>query len=152
MDGNTVLLITVVATALAFDFTNGFHDTANAMAASIVTGALRPKVAVALSGVLNFVGAFLSLSVAATIAKGIVDSSVVTLTVVFASLVGDSDERSPVLVAQHRSSPAIVPASPLPNRVLHWLPIRSRCRAVDTQVKQTNPSPCLFRDGLPKSI
>jgi inorganic phosphate transporter, PiT family len=88
MHGNTVLLATVVATALAFDFTNGFHDTANAMAASIVTGALRPKVAVALSGILNFVGAFLSLSVAATIAKGIVDSSAVTLTVVFAGLVG----------------------------------------------------------------
>jgi len=88
MDGNTVLLVTVVATALAFDFTNGFHDTANAMAASIVTGALKPKVAVALSGILNFVGAFLSLSVAATIAKGIVDSSVITLTVVFAGLIG----------------------------------------------------------------
>jgi PiT family inorganic phosphate transporter len=88
MDGNTVLLVTVVATALAFDFTNGFHDTANAMAASIVTGALKPKVAVALSGILNFAGAFLSLSVAATIAKGIVDSSVVTLTVVFAGLIG----------------------------------------------------------------
>src|SRR4051794_1881908 len=88
MDGNTVLLVTVVATALAFDFTNGFHDTANAMAASIVTGALRPKVAVALSGILNFVGAFLSLSVAATIAKGIVDSSAISLTVVFAGLIG----------------------------------------------------------------
>jgi PiT family inorganic phosphate transporter len=88
MDGNTVLLVTVIATALAFDFTNGFHDTANAMAPSIVTGALRPKVAVALSGILNFVGAFLSLSVAATIAKGIVDSSAITLTVVFAGLIG----------------------------------------------------------------
>jgi len=88
MDGNTVLLVAVVATALAFDFTNGFHDTANSMAASIVTGALKPKLAVALSGVLNFVGAFLSLSVAATIAKGIVDSSVITLTVVFAGLIG----------------------------------------------------------------
>jgi len=88
MDGNTVLLVTVVVTALAFDFTNGFHDTANAMAASIVTGALKPRVAVALSGILNFVGAFLSLSVAATIAKGIVDSSAVTLTVVFAGLIG----------------------------------------------------------------
>jgi PiT family inorganic phosphate transporter len=88
MDGNTVLLITVVATALAFDFTNGFHDTANAMAASIVTGALKPKVAVALSGILNFVGSFLSLSVAATIAKGIVDTSAITLTVVFAGLIG----------------------------------------------------------------
>jgi PiT family inorganic phosphate transporter len=50
MDANTLLLITVVATALAFDFTNGFHDTANTRATSIATGALKPKVAVALSG------------------------------------------------------------------------------------------------------
>ena len=88
MDANTLLLITVVVTALAFDFTNGFHDTANAMATSIATGALSPKIAVALSGALNFIGAFLSLSVAATIAKGIVDGSSITLTVVFAGLLG----------------------------------------------------------------
>ena len=88
MDGQTVLLALVVVTALSFDFTNGFHDTANAMATSIATGALPPKVAVALSGALNFVGAFLSLSVAATIASGIVDSAAITLTVVFAGLVG----------------------------------------------------------------
>ena len=84
----TVLLVLVVATALAFDFTNGYHDTANAMATSIATGALKPRVAVGLSGVLNLVGAFLSLSVAATIASGIVDQNVVTLQVVFAGLVG----------------------------------------------------------------
>jgi inorganic phosphate transporter, PiT family len=88
MDANTVLLVTVVATALAFDFTNGFHDSANAMATSIATGALRPRVAVAISAALNFVGAFLSLAVAATIADGIVDPSAITLTVVFAGLVG----------------------------------------------------------------
>ena len=88
MSGSTMLLVTVVATAVAFDFTNGFHDTANAMATSIATGALRPKVAVAMSAVLNFVGAFLSLSVAATIASGMVDSGAITLTVVFAGLVG----------------------------------------------------------------
>jgi PiT family inorganic phosphate transporter len=82
------LLVVVVVTALAFDFTNGFHDTANAMATSIATGALRPRVAVALSAVLNVVGAFLSLTVAATIAKGIVDQDVVTLSVVFGGLVG----------------------------------------------------------------
>ncbi|WP_051197017.1 inorganic phosphate transporter [Jonesia quinghaiensis] len=82
------LLVLVVATALAFDFTNGFHDTGNAMATSIATRALRPKVAVALSAVLNFVGAFLSLAVAATIAKGIVDANVITLEVVLAGLVG----------------------------------------------------------------
>ena len=88
MDGNLILLAVVVATALAFDFTNGFHDTANSMATSIATGALRPRVAVAVSAALNFVGALLSLSVAATIAKGIVDAAAITLTVVFAGLVG----------------------------------------------------------------
>jgi PiT family inorganic phosphate transporter len=84
----SVVLILVVVTALAFDFTNGFHDTGNAMATSIATGALPPKVAVALSGVLNLVGAFLSLSVAATIAGGLVDTGKVTLVVVFAGLIG----------------------------------------------------------------
>ncbi|MER6952241.1 inorganic phosphate transporter [Nonomuraea sp. NPDC000554] len=88
MDANSVLLAIVVATALSFDFTNGFHDTANAMATSIATGALRPKLAVALSAVLNFAGAFLSLQVAATIATGIVETGAITLTVVFAGLVG----------------------------------------------------------------
>ncbi len=86
--GNNLLLVFVVVTALAFDFTNGFHDTGNAMATSIATGALKPRLAVALSGVLNLVGAFLSLSVAATIASGLVDTQVVTLTVVFAGLAG----------------------------------------------------------------
>ncbi len=84
----TLLLVLVVATALAFDFTNGFHDTGNAMATSIATGALKPKTAVALSAALNLVGAFLSLTVAATIAKGLVDAHAVTLPVVFAGLVG----------------------------------------------------------------
>ena len=83
-----VLLALVVVTALAFDFTNGFHDTGNAMATSIATRALPPKVAVGLSGVLNLVGAFLSFSVAATIASGLVATGSVTLTVVFAGLVG----------------------------------------------------------------
>jgi PiT family inorganic phosphate transporter len=62
----------VVVTALGFDFTNGFHDTANAMATSIATGALRPKVAVALSAVLNLVGAFLSVAVALTVTNAVV--------------------------------------------------------------------------------
>jgi PiT family inorganic phosphate transporter len=82
------VLVLVVITALGFDFTNGFHDTGNAMATSIATGALGPRVAVAISGVLNFVGAFLSLAVAATIASGLVDTKVVTLTVVAAGLAG----------------------------------------------------------------
>jgi PiT family inorganic phosphate transporter len=82
------LLIIVVITALAFDFTNGFHDTGNAMATSIASGALTPKAAVTLSAVLNLVGAFLSTAVAATIAKGLVDAQLVTLELVFAGLVG----------------------------------------------------------------
>ncbi len=67
-----VVLILVVITALGFDFTNGFHDTANAMATSIATGALRPKVAVALSAVLNLVGAFLSVEVALTVTNAVI--------------------------------------------------------------------------------
>jgi PiT family inorganic phosphate transporter len=85
---NDLLLALVVVTALCFDFTNGFHDTGNAMATSIATGALPPRVAVGLSGVLNLVGAFLSLAVAATIASGLVETNVVTLQVVAAGLAG----------------------------------------------------------------
>src|SRR3712207_339023 len=83
-----LVLWIVVATALAFDFTNGFHDTANAVATSISTRALSPKTAVSLAAVLNFVGAFLSLEVAATVAKGIVDADLVTPEIVFAGLIG----------------------------------------------------------------
>jgi PiT family inorganic phosphate transporter len=83
-----VVLIIVVATALAFDFTNGFHDTANAVATSISTRALTPRVAVSIAAVLNFVGAFLSLAVAATVAKGIVEAGLVTPDLVFAGLIG----------------------------------------------------------------
>jgi PiT family inorganic phosphate transporter len=83
-----VVLWIVVGTALAFDFTNGFHDTANAVATSISTRAMPPKVAVGLAAILNFVGAFLSLQVAATIASGIVDADVITPAIVFAGLVG----------------------------------------------------------------
>jgi inorganic phosphate transporter, PiT family len=85
---NDFVLVLVVITALGFDFTNGFHDTGNAMATSIATKALSPRVAVGLSGVLNLVGAFLSLAVAATIASGLVDTKLVTLTVVAAGLAG----------------------------------------------------------------
>ncbi|HZE17902.1 MAG TPA: anion permease [Mycobacterium sp.] len=88
MDLQLFLLIIVIVSGLAFDFTNGFHDTGNAMATSIASGALKPRVAVALSGVLNLVGAFLSTAVAATIAKGLVDSHLVSLELVFAGLVG----------------------------------------------------------------
>ena len=81
-------LLAVVAVALFFDFTNGFHDAANAIATSVSTRALSPRAAVAMAAVLNFVGAFLSLEVAATVAKGIVDAQVVTMDVVLAGLVG----------------------------------------------------------------
>src|SRR3954453_7379484 len=83
-----VVLWIVVGTALAFDFTNGFHDTANVVATSISTRALPPRLAVGLAAILNFVGAFLSLQVAATVASGIVEAGCVTLTVLFAGLVG----------------------------------------------------------------
>ncbi|WP_430333870.1 inorganic phosphate transporter [Rhodococcus sp. ACT016] len=92
MTAELVVLLVVVVTALAFDFTNGFHDTGNAMATSIATGALRPKVAVALSATLNLIGAFLSVEVAATVAKGVVNLQSVSgealLLIVFAGLVG----------------------------------------------------------------
>jgi PiT family inorganic phosphate transporter len=83
-----LILVIVVATALAFDFTNGFHDTANVVATSISTRALPPKPAVAFAAILNFVGAFISLQVAATIAGGIVDAKLVNTTVIFAGLIG----------------------------------------------------------------
>ncbi|MBB4685895.1 inorganic phosphate transporter [Amycolatopsis jiangsuensis] len=87
MDFSLIVLVVIVA-ALAFDFTNGFHDTANAMATSIATGALKPRVAVAISAVLNLVGAFLSIEVAKTISGGIVDDAKVTPVVIFAGLIG----------------------------------------------------------------
>ena len=83
-----LLLVLVVATALAFDYTNGFHDTANVVATVISTRALPPRAAVGLAAVLNFAGAFISLEVAATVAKGIVEASAVTLPIIFAGLVG----------------------------------------------------------------
>jgi PiT family inorganic phosphate transporter len=86
--GSDLILVIVVVTALAFDFTNGFHDTANAIATSVSTRAMSPRFAVALSAALNFAGAFISLKVAATIGSGIVDAGAITTTVVFAGLVG----------------------------------------------------------------
>jgi len=86
--GSDVILVIVVGAALAFDFTNGFHDTANAVATSISTRAMSPRLAVTLASLLNFAGAFISLEVAATIAKGIVTPAAVTETIVFAGLIG----------------------------------------------------------------
>ena len=83
-----VLLVIVVAAALVFDFTNGFHDTANVVASAISTRAISPRPAVALASILNFAGALLSLNVAATIATGILSAGAVTEMVAFAALVG----------------------------------------------------------------
>jgi PiT family inorganic phosphate transporter len=83
-----LILAIVIATALAFDFTNGFHDTANVVATSISTRAMAPRVAVTYAAVLNFVGAFISLEVAATVASDVVEAGAITPTVVFAGLVG----------------------------------------------------------------
>lgn len=88
MNATDVVLVIVVITALGFDFTNGFHDTANSVSTAVGTRAMPPRVAVTLAAILNFVGAFISLKVAATIGKGIVDSGAVTTTVIFAALVG----------------------------------------------------------------
>jgi PiT family inorganic phosphate transporter len=88
--GSEIIVVIVVATALVFDFTNGFHDTANVVATSISTRAMPPKVAVGYAAVLNFVGAFISLEVAATVAKDVVSvqADSVGLLAVFAGLIG----------------------------------------------------------------
>lgn len=85
-----VVVMLVIVTALTFDFTNGFHDTANAMATSIATGALKPKTAVIAAGTLNLIGAFLSTEVAKTISGGIINEQQVTISAafIFAGLVG----------------------------------------------------------------
>ena len=96
MTTELIILVIVVLTALAFDFTNGFHDTGNAMATSIATGALKPKTAVALSASLNLVGAFLSVEVAKTVGKGLVNLDRIDIStngadlmlIVFTGLVG----------------------------------------------------------------
>ncbi|MBV9473906.1 MAG: inorganic phosphate transporter [Solirubrobacterales bacterium] len=83
-----LLLVIVVVVALAFDFTNGFHDTANVVASSISTRALSPRSAIALASLLNFAGAFISLKVAATVATGIIDPGQITEMIAFAGLIG----------------------------------------------------------------
>lgn len=85
-----VVVVLVIVTALIFDFTNGFHDTANAMATSIATGALKPKTAVIAAGTLNLIGAFLSTEVAKTISGGIINEQQVTISAafIFAGLIG----------------------------------------------------------------
>jgi inorganic phosphate transporter, PiT family len=88
VEGELVTVIVVVATALAFDFTNGFHDTANVVATSISTRAMAPRIAVAYAAILNFVGAFISLEVAATVAQDVVNPEAITLLIVFGGLIG----------------------------------------------------------------
>jgi PiT family inorganic phosphate transporter len=88
MSAGDIIVALVVIAGVSFDFTNGFHDTANAMATTIATGALPPKVAVGIAAVLNFAGAFISLSVAATVAEGIVESGAITPVVVLGGLIG----------------------------------------------------------------
>ncbi|MGV9195024.1 inorganic phosphate transporter [Microbacterium sp. MC2] len=92
METAALIVVLVIALALFFDFTNGFHDTANAMATPIATGALKPKVAVLLAAVLNLVGAFLSTEVAKTISGGIVREDQISATIfpaiIFAGLIG----------------------------------------------------------------
>lgn len=91
MDPVTLVVVgLVIAVALIFDFTNGFHDTANAMATSIATGALKPKTAVLAAGILNLIGAFLSVEVANTISGGLINEDAVTISPEFilAGLIG----------------------------------------------------------------
>jgi len=83
-----VIVVIVVATALAFDFTNGFHDTANVVATSISTRAMPPRLAVGYASALNFVGAFISLEVAATVANDVIQADLVTPLMVFGGLIG----------------------------------------------------------------
>jgi PiT family inorganic phosphate transporter len=87
MEGDA-LLVVVVVVALGFDFTNGFHDTANAVATSISTRALPPRTAVAVASVANLVGAFVTTAVASTVGKGIIDTGLATTKTVLAALIG----------------------------------------------------------------
>src|SRR5881296_3081587 len=87
MEGD-VLLVIVVVVALGFDFTNGFHDTANAIATSVSTRALSPRLAVAVAAVANLAGAFVTTAVATTVGKGIIDTSLANEKTVLAALIG----------------------------------------------------------------
>ena len=85
---NTILLVVVVVVALGFDFTNGFHDTANAVATSVSTRALSPRLAVFVAAVANLAGAFVTTAVAKTVGKGIIDTGLANEKTVLAALVG----------------------------------------------------------------
>src|SRR5438445_2544594 len=85
---NDVLLVVVIVVALGFDFTNGFHDTANAVATSVSPRALSPRLAVAIAAAANLAGAFVTTAVAKTVGKGIIDSGLATTKTVLAALLG----------------------------------------------------------------
>src|SRR5438034_7287542 len=85
---NSVLVWVVVVVALGFDFTNGFHDTANAVATSVSTRALSPRTAVFIASVANLAGAFVTTAVAKTIAEGIIDTNLATQQTLLAALAG----------------------------------------------------------------
>src|SRR5215212_9606657 len=82
------LLIVVIVTAIVFDFINGFHDAANAIATVVSTGVLPVRTAVIIAGIFNFIGAITGTAVAKTIATGFADPEIVTQTVVLAALIG----------------------------------------------------------------
>src|ERR687898_324557 len=90
MDAALVGLVVIILVALAFDYTNGFHDAANAIAVAVSTKALTPRVALALAAVMNLVGALISTSVAKTVGEGIIDApqGAEGLEIVFAALIG----------------------------------------------------------------
>ena len=88
MDTALLILVLVVAAALAFDYINGFHDAANAVATVVSTGVLPLRTAIILSAVLNFAGALTGTAVAATIGKGLVEPGAVTQVVVLSALLG----------------------------------------------------------------
>jgi inorganic phosphate transporter, PiT family len=83
-----ILVVAVILVALGFDFTNGFHDTANAIATSVSTRALSPRQAVILAAIANLAGAFVTTAVAKTVGKGIVDTDLVTQQTLLAALIG----------------------------------------------------------------
>ena len=88
MEGITLTLIAVVVLAVVFDYINGFHDTANAIATSVATKALRPQHAILMAAAFNFIGAFAGTAVAKTIGKSLVDEASTTQTIVAAALIG----------------------------------------------------------------
>jgi inorganic phosphate transporter, PiT family len=88
LEGFTLTLIVVIGLAVAFDYINGFHDTANAIATSVATRALRPQYAILMAAAFNFIGAFAGTAVAKTIGSGLVDDASTTQAVVAAALVG----------------------------------------------------------------